>query len=372
MIYFDHASTAFPKNKEVLQAFYEASQTYANAGRGGYDASIQASRLLYQTREEVKQFVDCPNGITVFTYGATHGLNIILQGLLTKSDHVICSTLEHQSVLRPLYQLQQKGLQLSMIPFDETGCIQIEKVKENWQLNTKAVICTLASNVLGTIQPIQKLAALVHKHGGILIVDAAQAIGHMPISMRELGIDILIFGGHKGLCTPRGIGAIVMTKTFDIVPLYVGGTGFATFDQQPPSFLPERLESGTMPIELIASLKKAIHIQKHQYWEYEKELTNYFLQKIGKLQGVFVVCKQYLYRVPIVSITIDGYTSEEVADMLYHSYEICVRGGMHCAPLLHEQLQTKTTGLIRFSFHYTNTKQEIDTAIHAIRQLVER
>lgn len=370
MIYFDHASTVLPKDKRILKSFCEASSRYANAGRGAYEASLQASRLLYQTREDIKRFVDCKDGITVFTYGSTHGLNLVLQGFLNKDDHVIFTSLEHQSVLRPLYLLEEKGIQIDCVTFDEKGCIHVEDVKRLWKSNTKMLICTYASNVLGTIQPIQELSTYVHKQGGFMMVDAAQAIGYHEVSMDTCGIDILVFSGHKGLQTPRGIGAVVLAKPLDIRPLMVGGSGFSTFDKRQPSMLPERLEAGTLPIELIASLQTAINLQNNMKVQYAYEMTIYFIKEISKIEHIEIACADNLYRVPIVSLRVKGYTSEEIEDILFQTYGICVRSGMHCAPLVHSQLKTQSTGMVRFSFHHSNTKEEVDMAIHALYELV--
>lgn len=370
MIYFDHASTVLPKNERILTKFCEASRCYGNAGRGSYEASLQASRLLYQTREDIKQFVGCKNGITVFTYGATHGLNMVLQGLLKKDDHVVYTTLEHQSVLRPLYRLKEKGIQMDCVGFDENGCIHLEDVKRVWKSNTKMMICTYASNVFGTIQPIQEIASFVHNQGGLMMVDAAQGVGYTSIGMDVLGIDILVFSGHKGLQTPRGIGAVVLSKPLDIQPLLVGGSGFSTFEKTQPKMLPERLEAGTQPIELIASLQTAIQLQKHKQDNTAHTLTTYFIKEVSKIDKIKILCDKNYDRVPIVSLQIKGYTSEEVEDILSQTYGICVRGGMQCAPLVHTQLHTESTGLIRFSFHHTNTKYEVDEAIKALQELV--
>lgn len=370
MIYFDHASTVLPKDECILASFCKASSAYASAARGSYKASLQASKLLYQTREDIKRFVDCKDGITVFTYGATHGLNMILQGLLDKGDHVVFTALEHQSVLRPLYLLEEKGVQIDCVPFNEQGCIHVEDVKRVWKPNTKMMICTYASNVLGTIQPIQELSSFVHAQGGLMMVDAAQGIGYHPIHMDAFGIDILVFSGHKGLQTPRGIGAVVLSKPLDIRPLMLGGSGFSTYEKTQPVMLPERLEAGTQPIELIASLQTAIQLQESKQGQYAYELTTYFINEVSKLDEIEIACANNLHRVPIVSLQVQGYSSEEVEDILFQTYGICVRGGMHCAPLVHMQLQTQSTGMVRFSFHDTNTKEEVDVAIKALQELV--
>lgn len=370
MIYFDHAATSFPKSEKALQAFCHAATTYANAGRGSYKVSLDASRLIYQTREDIKRYFHVPNGEVVFTSGATMALNMVIKGIFHQGDHVLTTTLEHNSVLRPLYEIQKKGVQLDVISFTEDGIINIDELKQNIKPNTKAIIMTMASNVFGTYQPIQDIAKIAHEHHMSVIIVAAQAVGHCIIDMETLGIDILCFSGHKGLRTPRGIGAIVMREPFNISPLLSGGSGFLSLEKEQPSALPEHLEAGTLPIELIASLQATIQEQP-QDDEKEMEVTTYFINQIKTIPNIKVMYEQNKHRRPVVSLYIKDISSDEMMDILSEDYDICTRGGIHCAPLLHQQLHTETCGLLRFSFSKNNTFDEIDIAVSAIRNIME-
>lgn len=369
MIYFDHAATSFPKSEKALQAFYHAGNTYANAGRGSYKASLDASRLVYQTREDIKKYFHVPKGEAVFTSGATMALNIIIKGMFHQGDHVLTTTLEHNSVLRPLYEIEKKGVQLDFISFNEEGIINIEELTKKIKPNTKAIIMTMASNVLGTYQPIKEISTIAHEYQILVIIDAAQAVGHCVIDMEKLGIDILCFSGHKGLRTPRGIGAIVMKEPFNISPLLSGGSGFLSLEKEQPSTLPESLEAGTLPVELIASLKAAI--REPQDYKKEMEITTYFMDQIKDIPNITIMCEDNIHRCPVVSLYIKDIPSDEIMDILSEEYDICTRGGIHCAPLLHQQLHTETCGLLRFSFSKDNTDSEIDIAVSAIRNIME-
>ena len=371
MIYFDHAATSLPKSKIALEAFFNAANNYANASRGSYEPSLNASRLIYQTREDIKQYFHLQNGEVVFTNGATMSLNIIIKGMFDRNDHVITTTLEHNSVLRPLYEIEKKGVQIDFIPFDNNGVIDINECISKIKSNTKAIIMTMASNVLGTFQPIKEIAKIAHQHNVLIIIDASQAVGHCDINMEELGIDILCFSGHKGLATPRGIGAIVMNKKYEITPLISGGSGFLSFEKKQPESLPEHLEAGSLPIELIASLQAAIKENKEKNFIKEQQLTTYFIEEVNKINNVNVLYPNNKNRCPLVSLHLNNISSDEIMDRLFQEYKICSRGGIHCAPLLHQQLHTENCGLLRFSFSNNNTLDEVKIAIKALKQIME-
>lgn len=376
MIYFDHSATSYPKPECVKRAVYESFDTYGNAGRGTYALSLQASRLIYKTREYCKTFFDAPqHAPVVFTSGATESLNIIIKGMLQSSDHVITTTLEHNSVLRPLYDMQKHGVELSFLSCDDEGVLNIEQIEEQIQNNTKMLICTHASNITGNVNDVKAIGEICHKHDIIFVVDAAQSAGHYPFSMIEDGIDILCFSGHKGLLSPTGIGGIIMKQEYIIQPFISGGTGFDSFSKQQPSTLPERLEAGTMPIHAIAGLYaglKYIHaIGVEHIHKKEIELATLFYERLIQFPDVRVIGDfKSSQRCAIVSFIIDGYTSDEIVDILSNEYDIAVRGGAHCAPLIHEHFHTTKTGLIRFSFGYENTEKEVNTALDALRQIV--
>lgn len=371
MIYFDHAATSFPKSKATLDAFVYAANTYANAGRGSYEASLQASRMLYQTREDIKKYVHAGNGEVVFTSGTTMAFNIIIKGMFHKGDHILTTALEHNSILRPLYEMEKQGVEVDILSFKKDGTIDIEEFISKRKPNTKAMIMTLVSNVFGVIQPVKQIAEIAHAYGMLVIVDAAQAVGHMDINMKEMGIDILCFSGHKGLRTPRGIGAIVMKQAYAIDPLLSGGSGFSSFEKMQPKNLPEHLEAGTLPIELIASLQAALKEESKENKKQEQRVCTYFIEKVKQISNVEILCEENTNRCALVSLRLHGIASEEAMDLLSQNYDICVRGGIHCAPLLHKQLHTETCGLLRFSFSKDNTKEEVDIAVKALQEIME-
>lgn len=371
MIYFDHAATSFPKSKAALDAFVYAANTYANAGRGSYEASLQASRMLYQTREDIKKYVHAGNGEVVFTSGTTMAFNIIIKGIFHKGDHILTTALEHNSILRPLYEMEKQGVEVDILSFKKDGTIDIEEFISKRKPNTKAMIMTLVSNVFGVIQPVKQIAEIAHAYGMLVIVDAAQAVGHMDINMKEMGIDILCFSGHKGLRTPRGIGAIVMKQAYAIDPLLSGGSGFSSFEKRQPKNLPEHLEAGTLPIELIASLQAALKEESKENKKQEQRICTYFIEKVKQISNVEILCEENTNRCALVSLRLHGIASEEAMDLLSQNYDICVRGGIHCAPLLHKQLHTETCGLLRFSFSKDNTIEEVDIALKALQEIME-
>lgn len=371
MIYFDHAATSFPKSKAALDAFVYAANTYANAGRGSYEASLQASRMLYQTREDIKKYVHAGNGEVVFTSGTTMAFNIIIKGKFHKGDHILTTALEHNSILRPLYEMEKQGVEVDILSFKKDGTIDIEEFISKRKPNTKAMIMTLVSNVFGVIQPVKQIAEIAHAYGMLVIVDAAQAVGHMDINMKEMGIDILCFSGHKGLRTPRGIGAIVMKQAYAIDPLLSGGSGFSSFEKRQPKNLPEHLEAGTLPIELIASLQAALKEESKENKKQEQRICTYFIEKVKQISNVEILCEENTNRCALVSLRLHGIASEEAMDLLSQNYDICVRGGIHCAPLLHKQLHTETCGLLRFSFSKDNTIEEVDIALKALQEIME-
>lgn len=371
MIYFDHAATSFPKSKAALDAFVYAANTYANAGRGSYEASLQASRMLYQTREDIKKYVHTENGEVVFTSGTTMAFNIIIKGMFHKGDHILTTALEHNSILRPLYEMEKQGVEVDILSFKKDGTIDIEEFISKRKPNTKAMIMTLVSNVFGVIQPVKQIAEIAHAYGMLVIVDAAQAVGHMDINMKEMGIDILCFSGHKGLRTPRGIGAIVMKQAYAIDPLLSGGSGFSSFEKRQPKNLPEHLEAGTLPIELIASLQAALKEESKENKKQEQRICTYFIEKVKQISNVEILCEENTNRCALVSLRLHGIASEEAMDLLSQNYDICVRGGIHCAPLLHKQLHTETCGLLRFSFSKDNTIEEVDIALKALQEIME-
>lgn len=373
MIYFDHSATSYPKPAAVIAAVNDALINMTNSGRGGYGLSLNASRCLYTTRLVVSRLLGCQDcSQIVFTLNATESLNMAIKGLIHPGDHVITTMVEHNSVLRPLYQLEKQGVALSFLPLDKKGRV-ILNLEAYFKPHTKAIVISQASNVTGNCVDLHQVSLFAKKHGLLLIVDAAQSIGHLDVKVDD--IDVLCFSGHKGLLAPFGVGVLYVRKELYLPPLKVGGSGIHSFDHEHPSFLPDALEAGTMNVHSIAGLKSGIEyieatgmdvMQKHAL-----DLAEIFYSGIKDLPGLcFYGDYQTRNRIPIVSFTVQDLDSSFVCDWLYEHYEICVRGGAHCAPLVHEWFHTETQGIVRFSFAYSNTVAEVETAIKAIRELL--
>lgn len=367
MIYFDNAATSFPKSQKALDAITYAATHFTSPSRGSYPPSLESSKIIFKTRQKVCNFVHCKDGICVFTPGTTVGLNMIIQGLFKSGDHLITTIIEHNSILRPLYSLQEKGVLVDYAKCNNQGIVPIENIKNLKKNNTKAILISLVSNVLGSLQEIKTISNYAHRHNLLVIVDAAQAIGNMEVSMDEMGIDILVFGGHKGLATPIGIGAIVMNRPYEIEPLFSGGSGFHSFEKQQPSALPERLEAGSQPIELIYALSVTIDQQNNDKYYYIKSLCSYFINQVEKINGISILGANHI---GIVTIDCNGFSSEEISNYLYTKKGICVRSGIHCAPLVHQFFKSETRGLVRFSFNAYNSKEQINEAIAILKELM--
>lgn len=373
MIYLDHSATSYPKPPCVIEAVNNALMTMGNSGRGGYGLALNAARCLYQTRQVVARLIGCKDcSRIVFTANATESANIAIKGLIHPRDHVITTMAEHNSVLRPLYELEKQGVTLSFLPLDEKGNI-VWDIECLITPSTKALVVTHASNVTGNCTDIKKAITVAKEYGLILIVDASQSIGHIDVSVED--IDILFFSGHKGLLSPFGVGVLYVKEGIHIPPLKVGGSGIHSFDHEHPSFMPDALEAGTMNVHSIAGLKSGIEYIEQcgmdKMQTHALSLANMFYQGIKDLKGItFYGDYTTSYRIPIVSFTIKNMDSSYVCDWLYEKYEICVRGGAHCAPLVHHHFKTETQGIIRFSFAYSNTAKEVECAIKAIKELV--
>ena len=375
MIYLDNAATTLIKPPAVGRAMLDALQTLGNTARGAHAPGMNAARNIYETREKLAKLFNCQRADhVVFTANVTQSLNIAINGILSAGDHVISTDLEHNSVLRPLYRLQkEQGTEVDFVPADTRGNIDYDDFERLIRPNTKAIICTHASNLTGNMTDIGFVGRIAKKHGVLLIVDAAQTAGAKKIDMRTLGIDILCFTGHKGLMGPQGTGGMCIGESVAIRPLIVGGTGVQTYSPAQPDRLPTLLEAGTLNGHGIAGLSAAIdyinEIGSENIERKEASLTQQFYEGVRAIDGITVYGDFERDHAAIVTLNIAGRDSGEVADMLFERYDIAVRAGAHCAPRLHEALGTKEQGAVRFSFSYFNTEEEIDKAIQAIREL---
>lgn len=375
MIYLDNAATTMHKPKEVIDAVVEAMTSLGNAGRGANEASLSAARIIYDAREKLCRFFngEDPRQI-VFTGNSTESLNIAIKGLLEPGDHVITTMLEHNSVLRPLYEMEKKGVALTIIKADKKGRFSLEEMEAAIRPETKMIVCTNGSNLTGNYVDIGKVGEMAHRHDVLFVVDASQTAGVFPIDVRNMQVDVLCFTGHKGLLGPQGTGGMYVREGLAIRPLKSGGSGVQTYSKTHPREMPTALEAGTLNGHGIAGLRAGVeYIEKtglDNIRAREQELMWRFYEGVKEIPGVTVYGDFHSReRCAIVSLNIGDYDSSEVSDALLTEYGISTRPGGHCAPLMHEALGTVEQGAVRFSFAHSNTEEEVDIAINAVREL---
>ena len=375
MIYMDNAATTLQKPECVAKAVVNAMNSFGNAGRGLDDASMGASRVVYDTREKLCRLFHGENPKQfAFTSNATESLNTAIQGLIGPGDHVITTMLEHNSVLRPLYEREAAGVELTILKCDTYGNISYEEIEAAIRENTKAIVCTHGSNLTGNLTDIGRIGAIAKKHGILLIADASQTAGLIPIDVQEMQIDVLCFTGHKGLYGPQGTGGIYVRPGVEIKPLKRGGSGIETYNKNHPAQMPTALEAGTLNSHGIAGLNAALTYIEETGVEHICRLALermwQFYEGVCDIPGVTVYGDfSEKERVPIVSLNIEDFDSAEVSDELLTEYGIATRAGGHCAPLMHEALGNVEQGAVRFSFSHFNTQEEVEKAISAIREL---
>lgn len=375
MIYFDNAATTLHKPQEVIDAVIKAMTSMGNAGRGNTSASMEASHIIFDTRENLAKLFNIKDSSRIaFTCNSTEALNIAIKGSLTTGDHVITTMLEHNSVLRPLYEMENKGVELSIIQADKLGNISYDEIKSLIKNNTKSIVCTHGSNLTGNLVDIEKIGKICKEHNLLFIVDASQTAGVFPIDVEKMNIDILCFTGHKSLLGPQGTGGIFVKEGIEVTPLKSGGTGILTYSKTQPSIMPTHLEAGTLNGHGIAGLNAGIEfinkIGMKKIREKEENLMWRFYNKVKefphiKIYGDFSKKE----RCPIVTLNIDNYDSGDIAEELLN-YGVATRAGGHCAPLMHEALGTIEQGAVRFSFGYFNTEEEVDEVIKIIKNII--
>ncbi|WP_343339589.1 putative cysteine desulfurase (plasmid) [Terrisporobacter petrolearius] len=374
MIYLDNAATTMKKPQCVIDAVVNAMTHMGNAGRGANEASLDASRIIYDTREKISDLVNLKNPSRVaFTCNSTESLNTAIKGILTNKDHAITTSLEHNSVLRPLYELEEKGMELSVVQCDENGNINYDDFEKLIKENTKAIVCTHASNLVGNVLDVKKIGEIAKKHNLVFIVDASQSAGVFPIDMQDMNIDILCFTGHKGLLGPQGTGGLCVREGINVRPLKVGGSGVNTFSKTQPEAMPTILEAGTLNGHAIAGLNAALDYLKEEGIENiqkrEEELMFRFYNGIKDIKDIKIYGNFENKRAAIVAFNIGDIDSAAFSDELSLYHEISTRPGAHCAPLMHKAMNTVEQGAVRFSFSHYNTEEEIDTAINAVKEI---
>lgn len=376
MIYLDNAATTLHKPRQVIDAVVKAMESMGNSSRGTHEGALDAARSVYRTRSKLGQMFGCPAERVVFTCNSTEALNIAISGLINPGDHVITTDLEHNSVLRPLYRLEaEQGVELSFVPADRQGNVDYEDFERLMKPNTRAVVCTHASNLTGNHVDVARVSKIAHSHGALLIVDASQTAGCFPINIRDMGIDVLCFTGHKGLMGPQGTGGMCIGPDVEIRPFKVGGSGVQSYSTTQPVQYPTRLEAGTLNGHGIAGLGAALDfIQEtgiNAIYQREHALMTRFYQGVSAIDGVTVYGDFSHRRSPVVALNIKNYDSSAVSDELSEGYGIATRPGAHCAPRMHMALGTEKQGAVRFSFAYFNTESEVDAAIAAVREIAQ-
>lgn len=379
-IYLDNASTSFPKAPNVASAMADyITNRGININRGSYALAYDVEDIIYTTRQRLNTLFNGhdPSHV-VFTQNVTMSLNMVIKGLLKAGDHVLVSSMEHNAVMRPLTQLLDKGITFDIIPCDKTGSIQLESMDSLIRPNTVAMIINHASNVCGTIQPLESIGPICKAHSLQFIVDAAQTAGVIPIDVKACHIDALCFTGHKGLLGPQGIGGIILTKEMaqTLTPLIAGGTGSFSHLETMPTHMPDAFEAGTLNLPGIIGLNEGLAYIESQGMEnihnHELALTQSFLEGLQSIDGINIVGKQNIQdRTAVVSITIDGMDPASIAYELESNYHIMTRVGLHCAPRAHQTLETYPEGTVRFSFGYANTHKDVETALSALHRILK-
>ena len=377
MIYLDNAATTLHKPPQVIDAVVHAMQAMGNCARGTHEEALDAARTVYDARVRLASLFGCPRVDHVaFTANSTEALNMAINGLIDPGDHVISTDLEHNSVLRPLYRLEaERGAELSFVPADKLGNVDYADFERLMKPNTRAVVCTNASNLTGTVLDIERIAKTAHSHGALVIVDASQTAGCWPIDMKKMGIDVLCFTGHKGLMGPQGTGGICVKEGIEIRPFKVGGSGVQSYSRTHPAEYPTRLEAGTLNGHGIAGLGAAAKFISETGVENihakERSLMLRFYEGVKNIEGVTVYGDFTKDKTAIVALNIRDYESGEVSYELSQGYGIATRPGAHCAPRMHKALGTAEVGAVRFSFSFYNTEEEIDEAVRAVAELAK-
>lgn len=381
VIYLDQAATSWPKPPGMAQCINEFFETgCANPGRSGHRMSVETARSIFLTREAVAKLLGAKDPLQiVFTNNGTMAINYAIHGLLKPGDHVITSSMEHNSVMRPLRNLEKTGLQVTILPCSLDGSLDPLQVQKALRPTTKMVILTHASNVTGTIMPLSATSRICQEAEVIFMVDGAQTAGLLPVDVEKSGIDIFAFTGHKALLGPGGTGGLYIRKGLEhqITPLIQGGTGSLSELEEQPDFLPDKFEAGTPNSIGIVALGFAINyieqVDIRTILIKEMALTGLFLDQIRTIKGVSIHGKgDTKGRIGTISLNIDGYDASEVAQQLDEEFAIMTRPGLHCAPSAHRTLRTFPKGTVRFSFGYFNSDEEIRAAVRAIDKIAHR
>lgn len=378
-IYLDNAATSFPKPEQVYQAVLQSMQQVgASPGRGGYGRSLDASRLVLNTREVAARLFNCVDSSRVlFASNATMALNMATMGTLLPGDHVVTSSMEHNSLLRPLFMLEKQGVELTVVPADAQGIVDPSLFRQSLRKNTRMIALSHVSNVTGSIQDIQQAALIAREAGILLLVDAAQSAGAMPIDMQAIGIDLLAVPGHKGLLGPQGTGLLVVAPGVKLRPIIAGGTGSSSDQDHQPDSFPEGFEAGTHNLPGIAGLGAGLGFLLETGVEkiglHEQQLAEYLRKRLEGLDG----CTLFgpinpEHRSGVLSLVVEGWDPSIMAFNLDREYGISVRSGLHCAPRAHRAIGSYPIGTLRISPGWFNTLDDIDICCDAIISIIQK
>lgn len=378
MIYLDNSATTYPKPPQVIRAVHEASSRYGfNPGRGGYRQSLKTAEKIYNVRTKAKDFfgVYDETGV-IFTSGCTDALNTVIKGVLHKGDHVVISSLEHNAVVRPLYRLKEQGIiTYSVAESGKNDEETLQNFREKINSHTRLMICTHASNVFGTRLPVERLCALAHSNGILFCLDAAQSAGIFDIDLSRDGYDFVCCAGHKYLYGPMGIGLLLLGNDRIIDTLREGGTGSESSSFEMPRYYPDRMEAGTLNVPGIIGLGAGLSFVSRRGIDRIYRSESAWIRQLYRQLSSITSIKLYTEEskldrnAPVLSFTVNGKDSEEIARILGESYDISVRGGLHCAPLAHQTMETSETGTVRIAPSIFSTENDRLLLVNSLRKI---
>lgn len=376
MIYLDNAATTYPKPEKVYDAVLDCMKNYcANPGRAGHKLAMRAAREIYDARENIAKLFNIDNPMTiVFTNNATDSLNLAIKGVVKKGDHIITTSMEHNSVIRPIKSLEKDGIENTIVECDKDGFLNPDDIKNAIKKNTKLIVTTHASNVVGTIVDIKSVGEIAKEKNILYLVDASQTAGVYDINVKDINVDMIAAPGHKCLLGPQGTGILYIKEDLNVDILKEGGTGSRSEDLFQPDLTPDKYESGTHNTPGIVGLNEGVkfiletgidNIRAH-----EEELCQYMLDRLREVPNIVIYGpKDSKKRAAVISINIPKIDSGEITFLLDSEYNIATRSGIHCAPLAHKTLGTIKQGAVRFSLGYFNTKKDIDEAVKALKEI---
>lgn len=380
-IYLDNGATSFPKAPNVGESMLDYIKNIGcNVNRGVYTSSLAAENVIFETRELLCSLFhfNKPENV-VFTKNITESLNLLIKGLLHKGDHVIVSSMEHNAVMRPLTSLIKNGIEISKVYCDILGQLNISNIEKQIKSNTKAIIMTNASNVCGTILPLEAIGCLSKKNNLFFLIDSAQTAGFLDINFEQICADAIAFTGHKGLLGPQGVGGFLIKDSLisSIDPFIEGGTGSLSEYEIQPNYMPDKYESGTINIPGIYGLNAALkYIEKiglAYIREKELFLTKLFLQDILNLNNVKLIGLDNINnRTAVISLDFNGMDNGQVSLDLCQEYNIMTRCGLHCAPSAHKTLNTFPKGTVRFSLGHFNTKEDVTYTVDSLNKIIKQ